>query len=105
MEQTRKDLPNSTAVVVLGILSLVFVFCYGIIGLTLGIIAVVLSGNALRLYRADPEGYSLSSVKNVKAGRACGMIGIALSIVFILFILLLIFGIIATGFGAAMMGL
>ena len=36
----RKDLPNATAALVLGALSLVFCWCYGIIGLVLGILAV-----------------------------------------------------------------
>lgn len=39
------DLPNSTLVLVLGILSLIFCWCYGFVGLILGIIAVVLSGS------------------------------------------------------------
>lgn len=43
IDQNKKDLPNSTAVLVLGILSLVFCWCYGIVGLILGIIAVALS--------------------------------------------------------------
>ena len=40
----RKDLPNATAALVLGALSLVFCWCYGIIGLVLGILllAVIL---------------------------------------------------------------
>ena len=36
-EGERKELPNATAVLVLGVLSLVFCWCYGIIGLVLGI--------------------------------------------------------------------
>ena len=35
--------PNSAAVLVLGILSIVLCFCYGLIGMTLGIIALVLA--------------------------------------------------------------
>lgn len=45
------DLPNSTLVLVLGILSLIFCWCYGFVGLILGIIAVVLSGSPRRMYR------------------------------------------------------
>ena len=36
MEMKKKDLPNATAVLVLGILSLVFCWCYGFVGLVLG---------------------------------------------------------------------
>lgn len=38
MEMKKKDLPNATAVLVLGILSLVFCWCYGFVGLVLGIL-------------------------------------------------------------------
>ena len=37
----QQQLPNATAVLVLGIISIVGCFCYGIIGLILGIIALV----------------------------------------------------------------
>ena len=36
MEMKKKDLPNATAVLVLGILSLVFCWCYGFVGLLPG---------------------------------------------------------------------
>lgn len=44
MNGAKKDLPNATVVLVLGILSLIFCWCYGFFGLILGIIAVVLAG-------------------------------------------------------------
>ncbi len=43
MEMKKKDLPNATAVLVLGILSLVFCWCYGFVGLVLGILAVAIA--------------------------------------------------------------
>ena len=46
MNGAKKDLPNATVVLVLGILSLIFCWCYGFFGLILGIIAVVLAGQA-----------------------------------------------------------
>lgn len=45
MNGAKKDLPNATVVLVLGILSLIFCWCYGFFGLILGIIAVVLAGD------------------------------------------------------------
>ena len=42
-EMKKKDLPNATAVLVLGILSLVFCWCYGFVGLILGILAVAIA--------------------------------------------------------------
>lgn len=77
--------PNSTAVLVLGILSIVMCFCYGVIGLALGIIAVVLAAKGTLLYNASPTSYTLSSFNNLKAGKICGIIGISLSALYILF--------------------
>lgn len=77
--------PNATVVLVLGILSIVFCWCYGIIGLTLGIIAVALSSKGKRLYAADPGLYLTASYNNLKAGRICGIIGICLSSLYVVF--------------------
>lgn len=86
--QQPSPLPNATAVLVLGILSIVFCWCYGLIGIILGIIALYLSGKDRRLYDANPAAYSLSSFNNLKAGRICGIIGLALSSLYILFIII-----------------
>ncbi len=73
-------LPEATAILVLGILSLVGSFCYGIPGLILGIIAVAMASKPERLYRADPTRYDSSSYNNMRAGKICGIIGLCLSI-------------------------
>ena len=104
-EQNKRDLPNATTVLVLGILSLVFGWCYGIIGLVLGIIAVALSGAPRKAYLAEPELYTESSYKNINAGRVCGIIAICLSVFVMLFFILVICGIVASGIGAAAYGL
>ena len=44
--QTKQPLPNATAVLVLGIISIVGCFCYGIVGLICGIIALILASKA-----------------------------------------------------------
>lgn len=49
MNNPKQDLPNATTILVLGILSLVFCWCYGIIGLILGIITVVMAANQKKL--------------------------------------------------------
>lgn len=78
-----EPLPNATATLVLGILSIVVCFICGII-------ALVISNKDLSMYRANPGGYSLSSYNNIKAGRICAIIGLVLQlvgiIVYILFI-------------------
>lgn len=82
MEQQK--LPNSTLILVFGILSIVTCCCYGVIGLILGIIAIVLANKATQLYTEKPELYS--GYSNVKIGKTLSMIGIVLSILYVLFI-------------------
>lgn len=100
IEQTKKELPNATLILILGILSLVFCWCYGFIGLILGIIAVVLAGSARKVYLASPQEYTEASYKNVNAGRICGIIAICLSAVVFIFVILVIFGAVAVGLGS-----
>lgn len=90
----QQPLPNSTAVLVLGILSIAICWCYGLFGVTMGIIALVLSGKARALYAENPEMYTEGSFKNMKAGRVCAIIGTILSSVYIavLIIYLLVVG-------------
>ncbi|WP_373940784.1 CCC motif membrane protein [Polaribacter sejongensis] len=63
----KQNLPNATTSLVLGILSLVTCICYGIIGLPLGIIALVLGNKAIKEYNLNPENYN--SVGNATAGK------------------------------------
>lgn len=76
--------PNSTAVLVLGILSLVTFLCYGIVGLILAIIGMVMAKKANEEYLANPSRYTEASYSNVKAGRICSIIGLILSILTII---------------------
>jgi M penetrans paralogue family 26 len=69
--QQQQALPNATAVLVLGICSIVVCGICGIIGLVMG-------NTALRLYKANPSAYTEASLSNVKAGRICSIIGICL---------------------------
>ncbi len=82
--------PNSAAVLVLGILSIVLCFCYGLIGMTLGIIALVLASKGTTIYKANPNAYSLSSYNNLKAGKICAIIGVVLSAIYLIFIIIYI---------------
>ena len=86
----HENLPNSTAVLVLGILSIVFCWCYGILGVILGIIALVLANKDLKLYKANPEKYSESSYKNLSAGKVTAIIGLSLSGLFLLYVIAMI---------------
>ena len=82
-------LPNATATLVLGILSIVFFCCYGVIGLVLGIIGLVLGNKAVALYKSSPGVYAESSYKNAAAGKVCAIIGLVLSALYVTFITLL----------------
>jgi len=84
----QQQLPNSTAVLVLGILSIAICWCYGLFGITMGIIALVLAGKARTLYNANPEQYTMGSYKNMNAGRICAIIGTILSSLYLVFIII-----------------
>lgn len=85
-----QPLPNATAVLVLGILSIVFCICYGVVGLTLGIIALVLANKSMKLYNSSPATYTPASYKNLSAGRVCAIIGTCLSSLYIIFAIIAI---------------
>jgi hypothetical protein len=89
--QPQRPLPNATAVLVLGIVSIVVCLCYSIPGIVCGIIAVVLSSKDMRLYNADPSLYTPGSFSNLKSGRICGIIGLSLSAAYLVFIIIYIF--------------
>ena len=81
----QRDVPNATAILVLGIVSIVTCWCWGIIGLGLGIAALVMSNKALQEYNQNPAGYTQSSYKNTKAGRICAIIGTILSALYLIY--------------------
>lgn len=72
-------LPNGTATLVLGIVSIVGCFCYGVIGLVCGIIALVLYNRDKKLYAENPEMYTPGSYSNLKSGRICAIVGLSMS--------------------------
>jgi len=79
----KQKLPNSYAVLILGILSIPTCFCLGIIGLILGIIALVLAKKDMELYYQNPElydGYSL-----INTGKILAVIGMVLSTIYLIF--------------------
>jgi M penetrans paralogue family 26 len=84
----QRPLPNATAVLVLGIISIVGCFCYGIVGTVLGIIALALASSANTLYQQNPEVYLESSFKNMKAGKVCAIVGLCLSGAYLVFLLI-----------------
>ncbi|NML22526.1 DUF4190 domain-containing protein [Pseudoflavitalea sp. G-6-1-2] len=89
-------LPNATAVLVLGICSIVFGCFY--IGLVLGIIGLVLANKSRKMYRENPtiwDGYS-----QLNAGWIMSIIGIVLGAIYIVYVIVMfaIFGAFMTSF-------
>ena len=80
-------LPNSTAVLVLGIISIPTCCCYGIVGIISAVVALILAKNAENLYVGNPENYLVSSYKNLKAGKTCAIIGLILSVLYLIFVI------------------
>ncbi len=83
--ETKQQLPNATLVLIFGIASIVTCFCYGILGLIFGVIALVLAKKAKDLHLADPELYL--GYDNLKAGKICAIIGVTLSSLYLFVII------------------
>lgn len=79
----RKKTPSATGALVCGILSIPLA---GLVGIILGIIAISLSGSAIKTYEASPEKYTEASYKNAKAGKICGIIGIVFSALWLVYV-------------------
>ncbi|MBL7822458.1 MAG: hypothetical protein JNK69_03540 [Saprospiraceae bacterium] len=90
------SLPNSTAVLVLGICSIVF-GCF-FIGLPLGIIGMVMASKGMKMHKENPtlyEGYG-----SLNAGYIMSIIGTALSGLYVIYWILCV-----AIFGAAAMSM
>jgi hypothetical protein len=92
----KAKLPNSTAVLVLGICSILFSCLF--VGIALGIIGIVLSGKGRKMYKEDPNLYDNYSQLN--AGFITSIIGLSLGVLNII-IQLFFIGIFAAAAGTA----
>ncbi|HEU4496452.1 MAG TPA: CCC motif membrane protein [Flavobacterium sp.] len=81
----KQNLPNATAVLVLGILSILTCCCFGIVGLIFGIVALLLARKDMKLYRESPELYS--NYGNLNSGRIVAIIGVVISALTMLYII------------------
>ena len=84
MNSNATALPNATATLVLGILSIVVCFICGIV-------ALVISNKDVAMYKANPELYTESSYSNIRAGRICAIIGLALQVLGLIIYVAIIF--------------
>lgn len=75
----KPNLPNSTLILIFGILSILTCCCWGVFGLIFGIAAIVLAQKAKEIYIADPDIYR--GYNNVKTGKILAIIGVVLSVI------------------------
>lgn len=86
MESTSlRRLNNDSGVLVLGLFSIFFCCFMGVPGLMSGIAALVLGNRARREFREQPEIYDPESLSQVNTGRVCGIIGLVLSSLVLLY--------------------
>ncbi len=90
-----QPLPNANTVLILGIISILTCFWFSFIGLTLGIIALVLASKSNKLYQQNPNMYTPASYTNLKAGKICAIIGTCLSAIYLLIITIFLASIVA----------
>lgn len=88
--EPQEALPSSTLVLVLGILSIVSCFCYGIPGFVCAAIALLIARSSTKLYIANPGKYTVSSFSNLNAGKICAWIGLIPSILYIILIIIIV---------------
>ncbi|MDT0685830.1 CCC motif membrane protein [Autumnicola psychrophila] len=88
----KEQLPNSTLVLIFGILSIVGCCCYGVLGAIFGVMAIVIAKRAQQVYESNPELYT--GYQNVKTGKILGIIGLVVSVLYIalIVVVLIIYG-------------
>ncbi len=87
-------LPNASACLALGIISIATCWLYAIPGVVCGIIALVLHQKDKKLYLSNRPKYE-QSFKSSKAGFICGIIGLSLS-AFMLIYFIVVFSVLAS---------
>lgn len=92
----QQELPNSTAVLILGICSIVL-GC-GFIGLALGIVGVIMSKKGRQLNKENPLLYS--DYSKLKAGYIMSIIGIIISVLALIYFIFVVL-ILGAGFFTA----
>ncbi|MEH6406424.1 MAG: CCC motif membrane protein [Leeuwenhoekiella sp.] len=84
----KQKLPNSTLILIFGILGIVGTCCYGVPGFVFAIITLILANKALKVYKENPDLYD--DVSQVKTGRILAIISLILSILAIIFLVAIV---------------
>lgn len=83
----QQPLPGASTVLTMGIISIIGTFfCCGPFGAIFSIIALVKAKTATQLYYQNPENYT--DFSNVKTGKILAYIGLALSLIYLLLVIL-----------------
>lgn len=80
-ENQQEKLPNATPTLILGIVSILLCWCYGIVSLVLGIVGLVISKKDVAMYRENPGKYT--NYSNLNIGRILCIIGIVLGLIMV----------------------
>lgn len=83
----NQKLPNATAVLILGIFSILICCCYGIFSIILGVVALVLANKDTKLYAENPSVYT--NYNNLKIGKILSIIGISLGVIYLIYVIVL----------------
>ncbi|TXI69378.1 MAG: DUF4190 domain-containing protein [Flavobacterium sp.] len=83
----NQKLPNATAVLILGIFSILICCCYGIFSIILGVVALVLANKDIKLYAENPSVYT--NYNNLKIGKILSIIGISLGVIYLIYVIVL----------------
>jgi sulfite exporter TauE/SafE len=83
----NQKLPNATAVLIMGILSLLMCFCY-CTGFIFGIVGLVLAKSDMKKYRENPDAYTNFQALNI--GRILSIIGLILNLLVIVIMIIAI---------------
>jgi len=81
----KQTLPNSTLILVFGILSILGCCCYGVLGIIFAIVAMVMAKKATAIHNENPELYT--GFQNVKTGKILAIIGLILSIIYLVYVI------------------
>lgn len=79
--EVKEKLPNATPAIVLGVLSIITCFCYGIISIILGGIGFYLANKDIKAANQNPDRYL--NLSNVKTGKVLCIIGIVLGVLYL----------------------
>lgn len=86
----QMDHPRASTVNSLGITGLILTFIIGIVGLILNIIALSMASGAMNDIKANPGKYTDASIRKLKAGRTCAIVGLSIQGAAILILILVI---------------